>query len=85
MSSMNSFEERDQAEIYRRREEMFARSLEAQDLAGFPPADPNPTWPVFSKLVRPSSAEISAAAEGPDAVGGHDAEATRLKVLERLL
>ena len=82
---MNNFEKRDQAEVYRRRGEMFARALEAQDQVGFPPVDTNPTWPVFDQLVRSKAADVSAAAERPDAVGGDDAQATRLKVLERLL
>jgi hypothetical protein len=82
---MNSFEEEEQVEIYRRRGELFARALEAQDVIGFPPADPNPTWPIFPKSVRPSSEDVSAASERSDAVGGDDAETTRLKVLERLL
>lgn len=74
-------------EVYRKRGEALERALAEVEKSGIPNVEHDPMPPVFLKTIEAAQREArySVAAERPDAVGGDDAEATRLKVLERLL
>ena len=74
-------------EVYRKRGEALERVLMEAGKSGIPEVEHDPMPPLFLKTIETAQREssYSAAAEGPDSVGGDDAEATRLKVLERLL
>lgn len=74
-------------EVYRKRGEALEQALAEVEESGIPHVEHDPMPPLFLKTIEAVQREArhSAAAERPDAIGGCDAEATRLKVLERLL
>ncbi len=74
-------------DVYRKRGEALERALMEAEKSGIQELEHDPMPPLFLKTIEAVQREArhSAAAERPDAIGGYDAEATRLKVLERLL
>jgi hypothetical protein len=74
-------------EVYKKRVEALEKALLEAEASGTQPSEPDPVPLPFLLVVGKEGigAPESSSAEGPDSVGGNNAEATRLKVLERLL